>query len=127
MAWLITTGVIFVWIKWVSLLLQSLPLVEAEQFSGSEIHGKTPYFVLWPGYVFQQIWGIFVQEFRSSKTEGFTGGFRSEGRTAAVKKQDEEGAGQSWIPGNVEAIALEIILFCSAIRTVYKSVTFYNQ
>ena len=56
---------------------------------------KTPYFVLWPGYVFQQIWGIFVQEFRSSKTEGFTGGFRSEGRTAAVKKQDEEGAGQS--------------------------------
>lgn len=34
------------------------------------------------------------------------------GRTAAAKKQDEEGAGQSWIPGNVEAIALEIILFC---------------
>lgn len=74
--------------------------------------GKTPYFVLWPGCVFQQIWGIFGQEFRSSKTEGFTGGFRSEGRTGAVKKQDEEGAGQSWIPGNVEAIALEIILFC---------------
>ena len=56
---------------------------------------QTPYFVLWPGCVFQQIWGIFGQEFRSSKTEGFTGGFRSEGRTGAVKKQDEEGAGQS--------------------------------
>ena len=53
-----------------------------------------------------------VKNFVFPKQRVSLGGFRSEGRTAAVKKQDEEGAGQTWIPGNVEAIALEIILFC---------------
>ena len=65
-----------------------------------------------PGYVLQQIWSIFGQDFVLPKQRALLEVLGVKGRTAAVKKQDEEGAGQSWIPGNVEAIALEIILFC---------------
>ena len=48
-----------------------------------------------PGYVLGQIWSIFGQDFVLPKQRALLEVLGVKGRTAAVKKQDEEGAGQS--------------------------------